>query len=312
MQSFPMNKRTMFQFPAASPFLFSIALLILSMTSPTLFGQTVERTIILRDGSHLVVNLDDKTLPVKRVDEYGDVKDVHLKWSGIEKLALSKSKATDELFRTRRLLGQLGAPSYADREAAQDELIKRGNRFRTIIDNFVATDPEVKWRLSVVREKIEKDYSRKTMQDDRTGSLDWWLLDDEPEQRIFGDVGDLKIETELNEVPITLLRKQIAMVTNEKIDVAVKASGGSGLEQVFDNPQEPDKLVLPGYVWIDFENTSEGEEVLTKNVLNDEFLADGIWMTSTDPNGLVIAQSYGCGGLSGKPCACGPGYRRRG
>jgi len=284
---------------AAFSSLLAAGLILIPALSAT--AQTLERTIALRDGTVLQVKIADQEVPWKNVSRSGEITEQPIPLSSIKRMIFSESPATSDVAGVRRLLNVLGSGSFAEREQAQNALIKNGGRFKQIIEQYQTEDSEIRWRLAEIIRKTE----------DATGEAIQNQFDNvvlaEQDGELDGDCGDWQFEAEYAGLKLTFNRLLVYEIHDQKpvLDFAASAEGNTAVRLTEDaRPQASEnEPVRTGYTRIDFDTAPDGNAVSARQKIDNLYVPVGCRFRTEKPDTYVMANQYNCGGLSEHYCA---------
>ncbi len=282
-------------------FLLLACLSIAFLTPIAANAADVPLIVDFRDGTVLRVSLPDSKIPWRRISDVGEVTDEPLDLSTVDQLRFVLTPATEQVSQVRRLVSRLGSEGFHQREEAQKELIARGAKFRTILEQILpkSKDFEVRWRLDEIIKKMQKD-------DPDTISLtgndyDQLSLRGDKETELSGDVGDWSITADYRGAKITMNRRTVLALRNAPL----------GLDLAAEPPvvhmtriAGDDDAHFPAEVTrIDFDRGPRGEAIPAGTDISEIFVPLGAKFSTSYEDSYVAIEPYNVGGRSGGRCA---------
>lgn len=262
---------------------------VLLLISPRfLYGQQLQRRIDFRDGTTLEVTVLDQPLTWKNISRDGMVTEQKIPAADIERILLVPEPSTARVARIRKLLTLLGSEDYHQRDLAQKKLVETGKEFERIIEQYVPTDEETKWRITKVRKKLEEKTSDSPIQ----STFDVLTLKgaDKP---LEGELDLSSLEVRFGSARIQVTRDSVASISNEKLQTnfAVSGSEGGGKREQF--YPDANGTMPPDFIYVDFEKFPNGKSMTVNADVSNAFVDVGVKFATSITNSYVSSQSYG-------------------
>lgn len=255
----------------------------------------IQRTIDFRDGTVLQVTLPDSELPWRTISADGQVAEQPVKLSDVEQLRFVLTPATEQVAEVRQLVVRLGAEDFHAREEAQQQLIERGAKFRTIIEQMYAQalaqdDFEVKWRLKEVINALPvgvgllgNDYD----QLERRGDT----------KEFHGDVGRWSLRANYRGAEVVIDRQSVLAIRNAPLSLDLSAEPTVvHMERI---ERDSDSLFPKEVVRIDFERGPRGESIAVDSDISEAYVLLGCTFATSFKDSFVCITPYTVGGRSG-------------
>ncbi len=276
----------------------ALSLSFLSLIHQPVAAEDVPLIVDFRDGTVIRMVIPDGQIPWRRISEDGEVTEEPVMLSKVKQVRFVLTPATEQVAHVRRLIAGLGAARFQDREAAQAELIKRGAKFRTIIEQAVprTKDYEVGWRLNEVIKSLPKEAGGLLGND-----YDQLTLNADEEQEIHGDVGDWEVTTGYRGANIKIDRSNVLSVRNDTIKLDLLAEPPVvSMERI---PSDEDELFPPDVTRIDFDRAPGGATIAAGTDISEVYVPVGATFISSYKDSFVAVEPYNVGGRSGGRCA---------
>lgn len=264
---------------------------LLSMCAGSLAADAPVRLVSFRDGSALVLALDDVELAFT---EMTSGRKIATKLSQTAELRLASERPDERLARVLALVGQLGDGRYAVRERATRELFGMAAAWRELLEHHRdhTPDPEVRVRLAhVVATASEAPAAR-------TGEFD--ALTPAGGETMYGTLDLFTTVGQRGAARISITRACAARIG----PVASPARGVDPTPPAADARTERIAADKPGAFGpsptrIDFERDPTGTRFAIGADVSRAYVAKGFTLATSIEGAIVSVNTYNVGGPSG-------------
>lgn len=258
--------------------LFAAAWLIISCTT----AIADQLTVNLTSGSVIVVDAPDQTVDWKTIARNGDIDQVALKLSQLEKIDLTDRPASVQVLQVKKLLGQLDSDDYQVRVDAQNELSQPsvGRRFKDLIQSELASDSlEVRVRVRQVLASFASSSELDKPEYDRV-----YLLNED--KMLVGDIGEFVLNCTYRGQQLAIKREYLRRVTRLQSKPTEPKSGVSAIRLLHEHrPEFANDLSRV----VDFEVSSDGDELDSSSDVSRAYEGRGVILEAEEKNYIGIS-----------------------
>ncbi len=285
-----------------------LLVLVLSLAWAAI-GHAEKLTINLSSGSVVVVDAPDQVIDWKTINRRGEIEQVTVNLSQVEKIDLSNRPASVQILKVKRLLAELGSDDYQTRVNAQNELSQPsvGRRFKDLVeaeqDN---ASLEVRRRVKRVIDSFENSSELEKPEYDHLYLKDGKVL--------VGDVGEFVLKCKFQNQNLELKREVLRRVTTAP---APKGADQEGPLSVRLLHRHEEKFFADPARFIDFETDDRGDELISGAEVSTTFVSRGIIFEAEEKDFIGVSgfplkfRDFPTGGNSVCPIDQGGGYTKK-
>ncbi len=272
---------------------------LLSVTALFLLGaasgdETVERTVVFRDGSVLCLTFENAALTIRDVQDDGSISTTPVRLSEAGALVFSLRPQIETLGRVRAALQGLAADTWEDREAATRALEAEGPAIRGVLDaaRAGAEDPEVEMRLAMLLARLPPGEEAPG-----EGVADTVTRADGTVREV--DFGDWRLAARLRGIPVVLDRSLVRELRTAGPEAAAPPPVCGAATRFERIGQDLDGSFPPHVTRIDFDTAPDGTRIAAGAEVGRAYVPSGVTIETSVAGALVHADDYTVGGRSG-------------
>ncbi len=256
----------------------------------------IQLTVVLRDGSVLAVQADNRSFEWKTVADDGSISLRDVELSNLKQLVLTKNPGSQQVAEIRRLVSDLASERYVDRHRAEKRLMAEGQPFLTVIQQQSShKEPEVRYRVSRILNQLSR--TKRTNTNPVALEFDKLLLGEG--EKLDGDVVDWTLQCRWQGNDLELDRSQIHSIFGQMPEELVASAPGPVPFRVRSLIRDDlffaeDGSLRADLVQSDFETGPHGEVMVNDKTVDvgDYFSFLGCLTRCETNNGRVIISGF--------------------